>query len=418
MGEWTFCSGEFLMFRVPPLITTFSLGLFGSCHRMFSLEIPESTRRIVCAAPSMGCHSLRNVAIPPNATVERNSFLRCEDLHQLFGSSEEDRLTNALKRRFDGLPIHKLLYYQSYRNPVLTTDDIERAANRRSNQRRTLRSKLDPSGNQQDCLGMTPLHILACSTTVQNLELYRVLIEKYPQTLITRDRWGALPLLYAVWSDNVPSAILQFLVDRYLSIYPAHVFDWSGMVQTLAKANASPWKIQTLLDVRQASYPRQHILWDAVIDNLTNFEGCIYRGRRANPRSIRFLIERSISKRMEAIGPKRWRRAIAAEIESNSVSVYLPRKMTEVRSVLEYYEAEYCKLKEATSILELALWKAKINESKSIEGRRRRHAKKIRIDDSASRQRCRIGCGADHVIENVLMFLLPLGVGWGCDTRG
>ena len=49
----------------------------------------------------------------------------------------------------------------------------------RSDQQRSLFSKLDPTGNQQDCLGMTPLHIVACST-VQNLELYQVMVEKYP----------------------------------------------------------------------------------------------------------------------------------------------------------------------------------------------------------------------------------------------
>jgi len=66
--------------------------------------------------------------------------------------------------------------------------------NSRSCQRRTLRSKLNLSGNQQDCLGMTPLHILTCSS-VHNLEVYRFIVEKYPTNLITEDRWGALPLL-------------------------------------------------------------------------------------------------------------------------------------------------------------------------------------------------------------------------------
>ena len=38
--------------------------------------------------------------------------------------------------------------------------------------KRVLGSNLNPTGNLQDCLGMTPLHILACST-VQNIELYK-----------------------------------------------------------------------------------------------------------------------------------------------------------------------------------------------------------------------------------------------------
>jgi hypothetical protein len=85
-----------------------------------------------------------------------------------------------------------------------------------SGQRRTLRSKLDPTGNQQDCLGMTPLHILACSS-VHDLEVYRVVIEKYPANLITEDSWGAPPLLYAFWGA-APAEIIQFLVNSYQSL--------------------------------------------------------------------------------------------------------------------------------------------------------------------------------------------------------
>jgi hypothetical protein len=77
----------------------------------------------------------------------------------------------------------------------------------------SLRSMLDPTGNQQDCLGMTPLHILACSS-VHDIELYRLIIENYPTNLITEDRWGALPLLYAFWGAS-PAEILQFLLESY-----------------------------------------------------------------------------------------------------------------------------------------------------------------------------------------------------------
>jgi hypothetical protein len=116
------------------------------------------------------------------------------DLQLLFGSDLE--IISALQHRFDGLPIHRIVYYQSYYQGVLQI--LIAAMNMRSGQSRTLRSKLDPTGNQQDCLGMTPLHILTCSS-VHDLEVYRVIIEKYPANLITEDRWGALPLLYAFW---------------------------------------------------------------------------------------------------------------------------------------------------------------------------------------------------------------------------
>ena len=79
-----------------------------------------------------------------------------------------------------------MIYYQSYNN--VTPDELNNATEIRLSRRR---SKLDPTGNQQDCLGMTPLHILACST-IQNIEIYKVLVSKYPETLVTEDRWGAI----------------------------------------------------------------------------------------------------------------------------------------------------------------------------------------------------------------------------------
>lgn len=57
----------------------------------------------------------------------------------------------------------------------MTVEQLNNATNMRRTQKRSLRSKLDPIGSRQDCLGMTPLHILACST-VQNIELYQVLM--------------------------------------------------------------------------------------------------------------------------------------------------------------------------------------------------------------------------------------------------
>jgi len=56
-------------------------------------------------------------------------------------------------------------------------------------------------GLQQDCLGMTPLHILACSTA-QCLDLYQLMVDYYPENLIVEDSWGAIPLLYALWGTH------------------------------------------------------------------------------------------------------------------------------------------------------------------------------------------------------------------------
>ena len=66
--------------------------------------------------------------------------------------------------------------------------------------------------------------------------MYRLLIEKYPETLIMKDKWEDIPLFYALWC-NAPTDIIQLLVESYKSFYPEHVFDWGGMILTLAKRN-------------------------------------------------------------------------------------------------------------------------------------------------------------------------------------
>ena len=72
---------------------------------------------------------------------------------------------------------------------------------------------------------------------------------------------------------------------------------------------------------------------------------------------------------------------------------------------MDRYKAEHCRyVKEGTSLLELALWKAKLGEKEEYnfeEGR----TKKAKVDDESVRKESRMLCGADTVIKNVLPFL-------------
>jgi hypothetical protein len=65
-------------------------------------------------------------------------------------------------------------------------------------------------------------------------------------------------------------------------------------------------------------------------------------------------------------------------------------------------------LKEATSILELALWNMKMNEN-IFQQKTIHYQKKIKADESCIRSQNRVACGADVVICNVLPFLISIG---------
>jgi hypothetical protein len=332
------------------------------------------------------------------------------DLQQLFGSNAN--IIREILHRFDGLPIHRLVYYQSYHQGVLQI--LIAAINMRSGQHRTLRSKLDPTGGQQDCLGMTPLHILACSS-VHDLELYRIIVENYPTNLITEDRWGALPLLYAFWGA-APAEIIQFLLESYQSLYPGHVFNWTNMVESIGRCDTPKESIENLLRVKQMHFPDQPIDWDHLLDNFANSSRFTFRSTFTE--RMQFFMMYGMAERVDALAFKVWRDCIISMIHiacfqcngyGNEPLLQMNLDnlgvLREIRQKIAYFEDEVTKLKEAMTILELALWKNTLDEN-AHERKTTRCQKKMRSDEPTIRQHCRVTCGADVVIGHVLPFLI------------
>ena len=109
-----------------------------------------------------------------------------------------------------------------------------------------------------------------------------------------------------------------------------------------------------------------------------------------------------------------WRAEVIEEI--NRINQVLPytdvdenteairQWMDAVLDKMDHYKGEHYRyVKEGITLLELALWKAKLGgkEEKSVEGT----TKKAKIDAESARIEKRITCGADMVIKNVLPFL-------------
>jgi hypothetical protein len=357
---------------------------------MFSLELPENIIEVELLAFEL-CRSLRNVAFTRNTACYQetgHAFQLCRDLLQIFGT--EKAIVNALKSRFNELPIHSKMYYISYLNQM-STEVIQNAIN--------IGSERNPTGMQQDCLGITPLHILACST-VQCLELYQLMINNYPENLIVKDAWGALPLLYSVWGD-APNEIVNFLVNSYQSLYPDHEFDWSDMLITLGRKSTSVAVITNLIRVQQSLSPNYNIDWDRILDDLADTYSC-----RVPSKIFCFLTRCSIATPTNEIGVKHFRDALADDWTGQEHHFNRQAWRDETLTKLEYYESEYRKLKEMISLLELAMWKARISSlgnGKVIGGGN----KKLTVDQSDFRLQCRVSCGANHVVENVWPYLLP-----------
>ena len=122
-----------------------------------------------------------------------------------------------------------------------------------------------------------------------------------------------------------------------------------------------------------------------------------------------------IHKTVASLHMESWRTEMVTEI--NRINQVLPntssaRKtdiirqwMGRVMDKMDHYKAEHYRyVKEGITLLELALWKAKLgekDEDSSVVGQR----KKAKVDSESARKERRITCGADMVIKNVLPFL-------------
>jgi len=328
------------------------------------------------------------------------AFSECTDLLSIFGTSYQ--VGNALKHRFDNLPIHKMLYYQSYNN--ITSEQLNNAVNMRSRYNmREMSSRLDTTGNEQDYLGMTPLHILACSS-VQNIDMYRIILEKYPGNLITKDLWGEIPLVYAIWGE-APSEIVWLLIDSITVKYPDYDLEWGEMFETVAKGDPPNWDVLSRIsNLSNACW--DWINWNGLLNKLADSTSFDKPG--VSPSAFHFLIAKAYLPRFEKLGVGFSVFLTEAMTYSKAVaSADRKAHLNELLSELEQYETKYHGMIDATSQLELALWNKKIEERLQT---RKRHRKAKKVDLSSFRSQCRVSCGASIVIPLVLSYLLPAEV--------
>jgi len=123
---------------------------------------------------------------------------------------------------------------------------------------------------------------------------------------------------------------------------------------------------------------------------------------------------RGIRKTVASLHMECWRIDIKEEIDrinqvlpttpSNEKTAAIKQWMDSVMDKIDHYKDEHHRyLKEAITLLELALWKAKLGEKEEnyTEGK----TKKTKIDADSARMERRITSGADIVIKNVLPFL-------------
>mmetsp|Transcript_44407 Transcript_44407/g.106985 ORF Transcript_44407/g.106985 Transcript_44407/m.106985 type:complete len:622 (-) Transcript_44407:219-2084(-) len=322
IGRAAFPSCSFRNVRIPRSMNEVGDKVFSCCTDMISIEIPQGVTAIQSEA-FFQCLELRNVAIPDSVNViGDNAFECCFKLQEVF--PEEDSLIEALKTRFDDLPLHKICYYQAAHQS--TEDTLQELSEAMMDM-----EALETVGGErtetmrQDAFGITPLHILAMSKK-QDLELYQFLVETYPEDLLVYDTWGYLPVYYACLSD-APLEVVQYLLDTHkrLSENAIAELSWHTIVDSFSIMFVS------------AAVLKGVIYW-TIVDRLEhNIPYAPWREEIINAIDL-----------IPDGGRKTWKEK--------------DKQVNAVYDLVKLYE-----LKEMTSILEMVAWKSKVDQSQGVD---------------------------------------------------
>ena len=124
------------------------------------------------------------------------------------------------------------------------------------------------------------------------------------------------------------------------------------------------------------------------------------------------LVEASISKRSNCMS---WEHQIEINNRINGISNAAGGARKERRQlrrlITDYAQLYYQKLKEATTLIELVLWKAKVDESNLARINTDVNFRKMVKDqrnakvEASTMEECRVKCGAEEVVSGVLSYL-------------
>jgi len=257
-----------------------------------------------------------------------------------------------------------------------------------------------------DCLGMTPLHVLTCSG-MHDTSLYRRIYEICPSALFARDKWGDLPLAYIILSE-APMEVLHFFLEMHRRKARTIPNDFSAVIKRLAKY-ASGEHMRRVIQAQRTYFPELVVDWQSIgAGILLDFQEQNSQDGYSviHHQTVRVLVEASVSRRSVCMSLEHQlhiEKAITQKTEVKSCSFHQKYEYDyeNIRQmVTEYATFYHNQLVDATTLLELALWKMALIETLQLN-------QNITMDDHSTREKIRSDSGKlfNVVIQIVLSFL-------------
>mmetsp|Transcript_45330 Transcript_45330/g.109770 ORF Transcript_45330/g.109770 Transcript_45330/m.109770 type:complete len:828 (+) Transcript_45330:67-2550(+) len=337
--------------RVPTSLVQIGDMAFESCSSLQSVVMPPkelSRLESIGNSSFTNCSSLRNICIPAETEVAPTALNGCGKLGELVRSSGPqyyfrgfemyhygEDFVRSFTSRFDRLPLHHLCYHHSYYTAEQLMEKLKEAEKRVEGR---------PKREQIDIGRMTPLHLLALTRTTR-FDLWKHMLERDFKDVVVPDKLGNSPLVYLLRNKSP----MDFL-DAYFSTLYKH----------------DPFRIAL----------------QCIVENAVNYERD----------ELRSILRLSLSPRVHQLGHEQWRNVILHEVDRIcDTTVQTERHI--ISSNLQWTLLPKYTEKERLSLLEFAIWKAKIVKHEQ------------EMASIAFRQESRLQCGDEVIIPHVRQFL-------------
>lgn len=326
---------------IPSTVVEIKKWAFAFCYDLTSVEFSKQGLQSLGEGVFHYCVSLVNIRLPSSVTDFGSSLFEfCAKLHQQF--PEDSDIVLALQRRFISLPLHELCYAQVHESSEETLLKLKNL----------LKESNDDLGDSLDCFGMTSLHILSLSQRCDTTVFREIMIIRLFD-LMAKDQQGKLPLHYICLSD-APVETFRLALDAQCTAFPDYKPDWKTLV----------WITETV-------------------------------------EAYKYVVHSSVEARVKQLGLCAWREDIREIIDSATEVRRFhtrPLHLRRVHSKLAKYERQ-----EMLSVLQLALWKAKMDEMADTA----RPSMDGLASEPIDRLGCLVCCGDEMIVSNILPFLDP-----------
>ena len=282
IGDWAFIYCQALVeVKLHEGLQRIGRAAFGRCSSLLCIIIPSSVSDIDEYA-FVYCGFLRNVAISSTSAITQEQFANS------FPTLHEKEITlEVIKGRFDELSLHRLC--NNY-NPAHGTQAKVHARCEAFIQ--VVNQYPIQEIQRQDCLGMTPLHILLCSGTDYDIRVIQYMIEECPDALVIQDKWGEVPLGYALLGKT-SIATIDLLFATHSKRWEALPFDFGVTIERLARLGKPAQFVREVIRVQRTHFRSLVVDWQHIVAQSLSPEtiACIPIG------TFRVFVEASVSVR-------------------------------------------------------------------------------------------------------------------------